>query len=293
VYPRTQTTDLLASLPPGRVLPAPSDIELNRRIDVIAARAKIIAPPNTLLPYRVRTVTGKDQIFPKWYQDFATLVEPQLNMSHVVFDQNRSPLFDLLNVRYVLVDGGAAAPGGFQPIQTAEAVSIYENPSALERSFFAPRVEVVRNQDEAMAKMGEAAFDPAKTVVLEDPDGSLVLPPPDPAAAGAGNQESRSTATIIEDRRNSIQVATDSEVAGILFLSDTYYPGWRADVDGASTRIYKADVAFRAIQVPPGRHVVHYLFTPSSFRVSLYVAAAGILVTIAGLVVGRRRVPEQ
>src|SRR5262245_65217447 len=102
MYPQTKLTDLLSALPHGRVLPTSSDIEMNRRSDAIAARAKIIAPPNTLLPYRLPTVTGKDQIFPKWYQDFATLIEPQPNMSHVVFDRDKSRFFDVLNTCYVL-----------------------------------------------------------------------------------------------------------------------------------------------------------------------------------------------
>jgi hypothetical protein len=297
VYPHTEITDLLATLPPGRVLPAPSDIEMNRRIEAIAARPKIIAPPNTLLPYRVPAVTGKDQIFPKWYQDFATLVEPQPNMSHVVFDRSQSPFFDLLNTRYILTHASASPPPGMELIETAEGVSLYRNPAALARAFLAPRVQVVRDEAEAMSIMREPGFDPAKIVVLEDPEGSAGIAPR-PRVQGAATAdhlayideaESTGTANLVEDRRNTVQISTDSETGGFLFLSDTYYSGWRADVDGLPARIYKADVAFRAVRVPPGRHVVRYVFAPVSFRLSLYGGAAGVLVAISGLAFGRRR----
>jgi hypothetical protein len=100
VFPRTQITDLLRSLPPGRVLVTPSDLLSNRRVSREAHADKIIAPPNTLLPYQVSTVTGKDQLFPRWYREFSALIEPQPYLSHVVFDATQSRYFDLLNVRY-------------------------------------------------------------------------------------------------------------------------------------------------------------------------------------------------
>src|SRR5262249_32023527 len=104
---------------------------------------------------------------------------------------------------------------------------------------------------------------------------------------------SASSATIIEDRRNMVEISTESETGGFLVLSDTYYPGWQADVDGAPAKIYKADIAFRAVRVPPGRHLVRYVFAPTSCRLSLYAGGAGVLLALAGIVLGRRaRDPE-
>ena len=92
VFPRTEITDRLRSLPPGRVLVTPSGLETNRSSSAGAGAVKIIAPPNTLLAYQIPTVSGKNQQFPKWYREFASLIEPQPNLSHVVFDQHRSPV---------------------------------------------------------------------------------------------------------------------------------------------------------------------------------------------------------
>jgi hypothetical protein len=278
IYPHTQTTDRLAQLPPGRVLPTPSDIEMNRRVDAMADRPKIIAPPNTLLPYRVPTVTGKDQIFPKWYRDFAALVETQPNMSHIVFDRSQSPFLDLINTRYILTRAAASPPTGAELIQTSEGLTLYRNPAALPRAFFAANVRTVRDQAEALSTMREPGFDPATTVVVEDP-GSAGMD-------GMASDGASGKASLIEDRRNSVQLITESETGGILFLSDTYYPGWTATVDSIPARIFKADVAFRAVQVPAGRHVVRFVFAPCSFRLSFYAGAAGALIAGAGLLFG-------
>jgi hypothetical protein len=282
VYPETQVTNRLAQLPPGRVLPTPSDLDMNRRTGEISSREKIVTPPNTLLPYRVPTVTGKDQIFPKWYRDFASLIEPQPHMSHVVFDRNQSPFLDLVDTRYILTRASAGAPAGAELIETAEGLSLYRNPSALPRTFFAPRVQIVDGEAEALSIMLQPGFDPARTVVLDDPDGSAAI-------SQVPSGDSAGTATVTRDRRNSVQISTESETGGALFLSDTYYPGWIATIDGAPARIYRADIAFRAVRVPAGRHIVEYVFAPRSFRMSWYGAAAGVLIAIAGLALGRRR----
>jgi hypothetical protein len=293
VYPPTQITDRLASLPPGRLLPTPSDIAMNRHIEAMTSRSKIITPPNTLLPYRLATVTGKNQIFPKWYHDFATLIEPQPEMSHVVFDRNQSAFFDLIGVRYVLTHALDPAPQGMDQIETTEGVALYNNPTALSRAFFAKHIEVVAGETEALTKMREPGFDPATTVVLEGPEGTL-----EPESRRETSASPSATAQIgisapaarlIEDKRNTVQVATESETGGILFLSDTYYPGWQAEVDGVPSRIFKADVAFRAVSVPPGGHVVKFVFAPKLLRLSVYGAAAGLVIAIAGLALGRKR----
>src|SRR5262249_54917754 len=225
---------------------------------------------------------------------FATLIEPQPNMSHVVFDQSQSRFFDLINTRYVLAHAEASPPEGMRLIDTAEGVSVYQNSSALSRAFLAPGVEIVGSEAEAMSRMREPGFDPTRTVVIEAANGSaprVSQVATAPAGADPENQKSTPAATIIQDRRNTVKISTESETGGFLFLSDTYYPGWLANVDGAPARIYKADVAFRAVRVPPGRHVVTFVFAPSSFRLSLYAAGAGVLLAIAGIGFGRRRSP--
>jgi len=48
----------------------------------------------------------------------------------------------------------------------------------------------------------------------------------------------------------------------MLALHDTYYPGWIAEIDGARAQILRADVLFRGLEVPAGRHHVVFRFAP-------------------------------
>lgn len=270
VFPQTELTRTLRSLPPGRVLVVPSELETNRSVFT----EKIIAPPNTLLPYQIPTVTGKNQQFPRWYREFASLVEPQPNLSHVVFDQYRSPFFDLLDVRYILTHESAAPLVGYDLITTAEGVSLYENKNALPRAFFVREVIQVGSPSASLEALREASFDPRTTAVIEMSDdlGSLQTP------AGA-------SANIVEDKRNRVVIETSNDQRGLLVLSDNFYPGWRAYIDGTQVNVLRANHTMRAVSVPAGRHMVLFAFMPASFFVSMYVSLAAGVLTLAAFIV--------
>ena len=66
---------------------------------------------------------------------------------------------------------------------------------------------------------------------------------------------------------------------GYLVLSDTFYPGWRATIDGRPTRIYRANSLVRAVAVDSGDHEVEFVYDPATPK----VGAALSVVTLAGL----------
>jgi uncharacterized membrane protein YfhO len=59
-------------------------------------------------------------------------------------------------------------------------------------------------------------------------------------------------------------------------LVDAYDPGWRARVDGRDAPLLRANLAFRAVELPTGMHRVEFVFRPRSVVVGLGVSAAGI-----------------
>ena len=304
VFPRTEITDLLRSLPPGRVLVVPAGLETNRSASAGAGAEKIIAPPNTFLPYQIPTVSGKNQQFPKWYREFASLIEPQPNLSHVVFDQYQSPFLDLLNVSYVMTHESAPPLDGYELLATAEGVSLYRNRKAMPRAFFAKQTIEVANHSEALGVLSGSSFDPHNTAIIERNENAV------PQKAGSMQQKSDSTkrysylpadaslpgapiaATIIEDKRNSVAIQTENVTEGLLVLSDNYYPGWRAAVDGAPTEVLRANGTMRAVNVPAGRHLVSFRFIPGAFFTSMYVSLAAAALTLGALILSgfmRRR----
>lgn len=272
VYQATEITTMLRGLPPGRVLVVPADLESNRRVS--SSEDKIIAPPNTLLPYQIPTVAGKNQQFPRWYRDYAALIEPQPNLSHVVFNEPRSRYFDLLDVRYVLTHANTPLDG-YERLATAEGVTVYENKNALPRAFFVDRALAVTSHVDAVAALREPTFDARREVVIESDAGLSANATPLPIRM----QASANAASIIEDQRNRVVIETANATDAWLVLSDNFYPGWRATIDGNPTEIFQANVTMRAVKVPAGRHVLSFVFVPRVFRASLVISlvAAALL----------------
>jgi hypothetical protein len=61
-----------------------------------------------------------------------------------------------------------------------------------------------------------------------------------------------------------IQITAQMACSGMVVLSDTFYPGWRATLDGTPARIYETDGALRGVVVPAGSHHIEMDYRPGS-----------------------------
>ena len=96
---------------------------------------------------------------------------------------------------------------------------------------------------------------------------------PDVSANRAGTAE-----VLFETYKETESVINvKSEGNGILFVSDTFYPGWKVFVDGVEGEILKADFAFRGVVVSGGEHRVRFVYTPSSFFNGLKISVVSLL----------------
>ena len=194
------------------------------------------------------------------------------------------PLYNLMGVKYVLV-GKDKPPGDERlvPVYTANPeIDVYLNTAALPRALLVYRSQVVDDHTAAWQAIHAPEFDPAQTVVLEQGQ-PLVADP------GAGVRH----IAFVRYGLNEVELAVRTPVSGYLVLSDVYYPGWRATVDGVPAEIQRADYVFRAVLLPPGEHTVRMEFISWPWRVGLatsFVTWAG-LVAWAGVVFKRRQHP--
>ena len=77
-----------------------------------------------------------------------------------------------------------------------------------------------------------------------------------------------------------------------LFLGDSWYPGWRATVDGREAPVRRANVFGRAVRVPGGRREVVFTYRPAGFDRGLLLAGVA-LAALAVLVAPRRKRPRR
>ena len=84
----------------------------------------------------------------------------------------------------------------------------------------------------------------------------------------------------LTDSGNTVTIRASLPQAGWLILSDTFYPGWQAAVDGLPTEIRAANTAFRAVQVPAGVHTIEFRYEPRSVSIGLLVSLVCLVIII-------------
>jgi hypothetical protein len=159
-------------------------------------------------------------------------------------------------------------------------IKIYENQAVMPRAFVVQDVIALPDTDEgtatALAVMSDPTFDPAQTVVINNS-----------TSVGAQHVAPlQNTATITEYTPERIVIDAQSAAEGYLVLTDTYYPGWQATVNGMVTPIQRADVLFRAVPVPAGASEVIFEYRPAWLPGAQIAGLAAwlIVLVITGLI---------
>jgi len=235
-------------------------------------------------------VRGLD--FPtRWYATYAGLVPEHVAWRKITFDGFRSPLLRVLNVKYVFADRQRVplSPDLVARVTSTGRGRLWELRNPQPRSFMVYQARAVRTDEEAAGLLRQEPEAVFSRVLLSTDQGNL---PGDAAYPADGQGTGDAGAIEYGPRRSAWRVRTDR--AGYLFTGDAYYPGWKAELDGQPTMLYRANLAFRAVRVPAGEHVVVYRYEPASVRAGLAVAAASLAAVAALLIAaraGRRKPP--
>lgn len=144
-------------------------------------------------------------------------------------------------------------------------VWIYRLQRGAPRVRFTPHIRVA--DADRLTRTGEFANQPSLENVLIDDDTPPQLPKLRPVALWSDGD-----AEIVSWRPGRVRIRVDAPVEGAVVLNDLYYPGWVAEVDGKPVQILRADVLFRAVQVPRGASFVEFRYEPLS-TANLWAAA--------------------
>ncbi|MGC9333919.1 MAG: YfhO family protein, partial [Anaerolineae bacterium] len=107
-----------------------------------------------------------------------------------------------------------------------------------------------------------------------------------PTADAAGPAHTEILAYTAEE----IRICAHLSSPGYLLLTDAYYPGWQAHVNGQPVSILRADLYFRAIPLDAGLHEVSLDYHPQSLRSGTWIALVALAAWIsAALLLAIRR----
>jgi hypothetical protein len=105
-----------------------------------------------------------------------------------------------------------------------------------------------------------------------------VFLPLEARGAVSAAQEAGANVRVSAFANQKIEIQTEATAATLVVISQAYYPAWRAYVDGRPVKLWRANFAFQAVEVPGGRHEVQLRYKDNRFFQGLWASALGLLV---------------
>ena len=189
----------------------------------------------------------------------------------------------MLGVRYRIQgeDEEAPAGGAWRLVEAVNRTTIFERDDARPRAFLVYDVIGVQDGEAALAVLSDSQHDWRQTAVVEvAPDTSCAINKP----------QSAPVVDIVSYEANEIKLFVTTDETGWLVLSDQYYPGWEATIDGRPVPIQITNAALRGICVPAGSYDITFVFRPVLLPTGIALSLLGILlVIIAGFIELKQR----
>jgi hypothetical protein len=214
--------------------------------------------PNASLTHKLENTLGYNPLRLQPYsraigaQDTVGLVS-QRKFS-ALFPSYKSLLANMLGLRFIAAGAPLETidtrlePHDLELIARIGEAFIYENANTLPRVLFATRAQQA-DFEQILQTGAWPDFDPKTTVLLERTNGQQY-------SRRAGKVR------IVAYRNSEVMLEADSADGGWVVLNDLWHPWWFAQVDGKPAAIARANVLFRAVELPPGAHTVRFEFWP-------------------------------
>jgi hypothetical protein len=219
---------------------------------------------NVGMRYGLRDARGYDYPTDKRYDDLwrrAVTKPDPLGFALPSTTANATPTalraLGLLAVSRVMSD----RPLPLREVYAGPDARVFANDDAVPRAFVVGAEQVTGDQLSAVTAPG---FDPRRTAVVSAPQ----------RISGSGR------ASIVTDEDERVVVRAQASGRALLVLADTWFPGWKATVDGRPAPIVRTDQLLRGVVVGAGAHTVEFTYVPWSWRAGWIVSllsAVGLL----------------
>jgi hypothetical protein len=259
--------------------PVPPSVQYLQRAVVDGSRSMgegLTYPPN--LSQRFETRDAREHELPAverthklWLAMGGTGIGSTAQIKTYPVQPGSDRLADVFAVRWLYSPTLAASPRpGYRPV--ARQPGIVENRNAFPRAWVAHSWRSAGGLDAALALVSASG----SRQLLANPVIEGVA-----ARSGRGAPEA---ARVERESDDEVVLSATARTPGYLVLTDSFYPGWKATVDGKEEEIEPANGAFRAIPLAPGRHQVRFAYESAAVRWGWILSLVGLLCT-AGLAI--------
>lgn len=156
-------------------------------------------------------------------------------------------------------------------VEDINQVQIYENLQAMPRAWVVPEVMPAK-PDEILTAIQSSklpdgrSYNPSQIALVEEPLNFKTQ-----------NLDAAEPPKVVELSKSKLQIQTNFSSPAFLVLSDVYYPGWYATIDGNPTHIYQTNYILRGVKLPPGNHDIVFEFKPISFHIGVGISTSSLL----------------
>lgn len=234
--------------------------------------------PNGSAIWKLQDIRGYEIIKVKRYEAFERHFGGLDNrFVYKFFDPK---IFNILGVKYFIQGKDDLENAKLASIKSLSLIhtnklNIYENKEVMPRAFVVFNIHPVENYQQALNIFTSESFKPEMTALIETKNIKNLL-------SHYNNHPSipYQSTQIINYTPNKIEIVTDARMDGYLVLTDSYYQGWQAYIDGQEVKIYPTDIAFRGLFVPSGKHEIIFKYRPISFYYSIYISMVALFIAL-------------
>ena len=238
-------------------------------------------PCNMWAPYGLSSSDGYDTTMPLLNFEYFSLTQTgdfDINAKRAItYDNESSPLYQNLSIKYKMALGTDTAPtntdikNGFTPVFNEKSTVIKENLRVLPKIHFISQIKFASDKQDFRKISHDTDF--ATTAILYQSDESSIN-------LDSNCQPGQSSINILKDQNTEIIFETKNNCSQLVFISNSFYPGWQAKIDNQSTQIYQTNHSFQSIFVPAGNHTISLNYQPTHFQIYLILASISAIILI-------------
>jgi hypothetical protein len=231
-----------------------------------------------LMVHRIRTVFGYHGNELGRYQ---TLYSQEGALANPNFWKLTNTQFFLTNVGEIPIPGSERLVG---PVTNpaGETMYLFRLPGDNPFAWVAPAI-VKAADDEILATVLDPRFD-VRTVAIFDSSATAVQG----AALSALPQPAATTVRTSRYAPGEIdlELSVPAAEGSALVVSENYYPGWSASVDGRAVPLGRVDYTFIGVPLPAGARRVELRFDSPSYETGKLITLLALTIAVAGWVAG-------
>ena len=221
--------------------------------------------------YDIEDIRNYDALLVNWYTNLFSYI-------------NMSDALNLTNVRYLIEEKDfdvSALQNVLKPIAEYNGCILYKNFSTYDRAFMIYNYAIADSQQQALDLLHaySGQLNHIAIIFHKDIQG---MPP-------TANTQGTYKIEFLKYSPGYIKLTCTTSQPGLFFISDTYFPGWHAIVDGKASKVMRVDYAFQGLWLTQGTHTIELNYDPASFKYGVLLSIIGIISLVGFYLIAFRK----